>query len=361
MPKVFYALHMGEGVAQYNDDGETYCIYIGNDTLKKMNASFSGKPVYVHHVEEEDLSKVELESAGYVVKSFYNEADGKFWDEIIIVSDEGHKAIADGWKVSNAYNVTETGPAGQWHGVDYKYEVIGGEYAHLALTPEPRYRESIILSPEQFKAYNDEKKKLHNSDSKKSRIKNGAKAMFDLFKKTKVENSADYNDLVVTLPNSGVQVELVKLVNEADRAEMDKDKPQNAGSDMVVEVLDEKMTVNELKCKYEEMMENKRKNEEEEEEKKENKRKNEEEKKENGEEDAEEAIDDVEEELEELEEIEEEKQNKKKKKNSNGEREASDEEGHFNKLKNASNQTPDQNVELMSYQVNRGKSRYGSK
>ena len=60
--------------------------------------------------------------------------------------------------------------SGVCHGVDYDNEVTDGEYEHLALVEDPRYEDSIILTPDEFKAYNLEKENelsmLTNSKSK---------------------------------------------------------------------------------------------------------------------------------------------------------------------------------------------------
>ena len=95
---------------------------------------------------------------------------------------------------------------------------MDGEYDHLALVPDPRYAESVILTPEQFKQYNFDKetqlKKLSNSKSETGVIE----GMFNFFKKTKIENS-DLESMSVKLPKSGREVELTKLINDMDQME----------------------------------------------------------------------------------------------------------------------------------------------
>lgn len=54
---------------------------------------------------------------------------------------------------------------------------------------------------------------------------------FNLFKKTKVENSLDIEGMSLVLPKSGKEVTLVQLVNEADELE-DKKKKNEVMADM---------------------------------------------------------------------------------------------------------------------------------
>lgn len=218
-PKVYFGLHMVEGVAHYKpDDADPFTILVGEQTIKSLDPSFTGKPVYVFHVDEVNLDDLEKEADGYVVKSFYNPCDGKHWAEFLIVSDRGHESIKMGWKLSNAYAVNQYGAGGCWHGVDYSKEVLNANYEHLAIVPDPKYAESIICTPEEFKAYNEKKKYelelLKNSNNKKI---TGVNTMFNMFKKTKIENSIDLNEIMLTLPKSGRDVTLAQLVELAEQ------------------------------------------------------------------------------------------------------------------------------------------------
>lgn len=218
LPQRYYGLHFAEGVAEYQEPGsEPYRIFIGESTIKNMDPSFTGRPVYVQHVDKVDLANIQNDADGFVVRSFFNKADGKHWAEFIVVSDSGHEAIRKGWKLSNAYIPRDMGLGGQWHGVDYAKEVRSGEYEHLAIVPNPRYEESIILNPEQFKLYNSKKEAelatLTNS-------KGAPKMNFNFFKRTKVENSAELEGMSVTLPKSKKEVSLADLITNADSSMM---------------------------------------------------------------------------------------------------------------------------------------------
>ena len=258
LPKIYYGLHMVEGVAEYREpqinNGQPYRIFVGESCIKNMDSTFSGRPVYVSHVDDVNLDKLQEEADGYVVESFFNKSDGKHWAKFIVVSDRGHEAIRGGWKLSNAYIPKKFSGGGLWHGVEYLKEVEEGEYEHLALVPNPRYEESIILTPEEFKAYNERKeselKKFSNSITK------GAKSMFNFFKKSKVENTADFDEMSVILPKSKVEKTLSTIINEMDEVEMNaKSESPMANMDHCVKVNGKMMKLHDAMKHYQELME----------------------------------------------------------------------------------------------------------
>ena len=352
-PKILYGLHMVEGVAEYREPGkEPYRILISEKAIKNMDPTFAGKPIYVEHVDEVDLDNLQAEADGYVIESFFNKADGKHWTKFIVVSDDAHNAIRNGWKLSNAYIVKEKTRGGVWHGVDYKEEIVRGEYEHLAIVSNPRYTESVILTPEQFKEYNASKEieltKLANSQTKKSETNNKGVTMgkFNLFKKEKIDNSADLEATSVVLPKSKKEVTVSEAIELADTLQ---NMNGYANGDYFVKVGDEEMSVNDLSEKYLQMC---KKNSEEEEAKKANEAKEKEEaaKKENEgkEEEPKKENEDAEDDKKKENEDEEEKEDKKA--------------NEFLKLKNAEAEarksTP---ISIGSDRTAVGKSRYGSK
>lgn len=340
MPKIYYGLHMYPGTAEYREEGkDPYRIYIGEEAIKNMGPTFSGKPVYVRHVNEVNLDKIQTEADGYVVESFFNQMDGKHWAKFIVVSDKGHEAVRNGWKLSNAYLPKQMGSGGLCNGVEFQKEVTQGEYEHLAIVPNPRYDESVILTPEQFKEYNSQKEielsRLQNSKEQKEEI-----SMFQIFKREKVENSkdAELKGLSVVLPLSKKETTLENALNEYDK--ILNMHGYASGEHMVKVNDDEEMSVNDLVKKYGEMkksameMEEKKKNEEQDEKKEpdlENKKKNDEK-------------------------PEPELQNSKDKKDE-------EKQPYFEMLKNASvaaiPSSPE--IDLSQDRVTRGKAKYGSK
>ena len=250
-PDVYYGLHMVEGTAEYSEPGsEPYRIYIGEETIKNMNPTFAGKPVYVDHVDEVDLANLQNEADGYVSDSFFNPVDGKNWVKFIVVSDRAKDAIRAGWKLSNAYVPKGFASGGENHGVSYTKEVTSGEYEHLAIVQHPRYEESVILTPEQFKAYNEEKKtellRLANSKEEKQEMK------LNIFKRVKVENTKEFDlsGLMVELPKSKAEMLLTEVVEKYDAVH---NMHGYANGDHMVKIGEDEMSVNDLVKKHMEM------------------------------------------------------------------------------------------------------------
>jgi hypothetical protein len=270
--KVFYGLHFLPGVAEYREPGkEMFRIFINEDTIRSMNPTFAGRPVYVNHVNDVDISDKNSVD-GWVVESFFNQSDGKTWCKFIVVSEEGERAIKLGYKLSNAYLPKGFSAGGKWNGVEFDREIVSGEFEHLAIVSDPRYAESVILTPEQFKNYCDEKKteltRIANSKEKPSM------SILKLWNRKPVENSADLEHMSVTLPKCGKEYTLIALVNAMDKIE---NMNGYANGDHMVKVGDKEMSVNELADCYGKMVaknaedEEKAKNSAEEEKKKENK------------------------------------------------------------------------------------------
>lgn len=243
---------MYPGVAEYKESGDAFRVFVNEDTIRSMGPTFAGRPVFVMHVDEvaDELDALKHDADGWVVKSFYNEADGKHWVEFIVVSDKGEQAIKSGYRLSNCYVPKAFERGGEWNGVSYQKEVTSGEYEHLAIVPNPRYEESVVLTPDQFKEYNESKRieliRLAND--------NGGKNVLKFFKKAKVENSGDLENMVVVLPKTGREVDITTLVTEADEAQAIKNSGASmyANDDQKVKVGENEMTVAELVNAYQE-------------------------------------------------------------------------------------------------------------
>ena len=252
LPEIYYGLHMVEGTAEYSEAGkEPYRIYIGETTIKNMNPTFQGKPVYVDHVDEVDLDNIQEEADGYVIDSFYNKSDGKNWVKFIVVSDRAKEAIRMGWRLSNAYVPNSFAGGGENHGVSFAKEVTGGEYEHLAIVRHPRYEESVILTPEEFKTYNGEKEvELTRLANSKDNVKEKVKMKFNIFKRTKVENAIDIEGLMIELPKSKKEMLMSDVVTKYDAV---LNMNGYANGDHMVKVGEDEMSVNDLVKKHMEM------------------------------------------------------------------------------------------------------------
>lgn len=237
---LFYGMHFYPGVAEYAEPGkDAFRVFLNEDTIRAMGPSFTGRPVFVQHVDEveESVDELRKEADGWVVRSFYNEADGKHWAEFMIVSERGLKAIRDGYRLSNCYLPKGFGKGGLWNGVSYSKEVTKGEYEHLALVTNPRYDESVVLTPDAFKRYNEDKQRtLDRLQNEKDQ--DMALPKLKLFKRTqveKIENGVKLEELALQL-DSGREVTIHELVDEANKAEKAKGKARVVNAIDLVEV-----------------------------------------------------------------------------------------------------------------------------
>ncbi len=349
---VYYGMHFYPGVAEYSEPGkDAFRVFLNENTIRKMGPSFQGRPVFVSHVDEvnDNINELRKEVDGWVIESFFNEADGKHWVKFIVCSERAEAAIKKGFRLSNCYIPKSFTNGGLWNGVSYQKEITAGEYEHLAIVPNPRYEESVIMSPDEFKKYNESKRieliKLANNDNPK---KEDDTMKLGFFKKEKVENSKDIEGVSLVLPNSKKEYTITELANAMDDVLVNKDKPRLANSADFVEIDGEKVTVEELVKTFNA----KKCNEDDEDDKVENEDEEEEDDKvENEDEDegakASEDKDPVEEEK---------KKNKGKKKNSLEAREKAE------RLRNAGSHSASEQAQVYtsSQSVDLGKSRYGS-
>lgn len=367
LPKTYYARHIKEGLVHYLENGKDTLYLVKNDALEKMNKSFKGCPVYVRHVDSVNMDKLREEADGYVVRSFYNEFDGAWWTEMLVVSDEGHEAIKKGWAVSNCYSPTEYGNGGVYHDIDYQKEVKNGIYEHLAIVPNPRYEESVIMTEDEFRKFNEDRKqeiiKLKNSKEKNmlsqeeidalvTTVKNSLSEAIPEMVKNAIDAKAEEDKKNAA---DECQRELIRKINSLSAQE----EGELGGLDAKIQAildLTSKLTNSEDK---EEKSEEKKENEAEAEEKKEEVKENSsdekaEDKDSEGSEEAKEnaAEEDKKEDACGKNEGEEEKKPEEKKENS---------KGFFSMLKNAKAKSQDGSaVETMARGLALGKQRYGS-
>lgn len=255
--RIWYGLHFYPGVAEYRENGSSpYRVFLNETTIRKMDATFPGRPVFVLHSEDElegmSVDELKARADGWVIESFFNQADGKHWAKFITVSERADECIQKGWTLSNAYILRNTSHGGQWNGVSYDREITDASYDHLAIVPNPRYEESMILSPEDFKRYNEERlselKKVANDKNEKR----NSQMKFKMFKREKVENHADIENLVVTLTKSKKEFVIADALEQLDELMVrNADKPVDS---ITVKLSDtDSMTVGELKKKYMEL------------------------------------------------------------------------------------------------------------
>ena len=242
--KTFYGRHFHPGVAQYSEH-DNLKIYVPEDTAKKMDETFSGKPVFVDHqdVDPESFSNAD----GYVARSFYEPLDGSHWAEFVVTTEKGLECIKKGYKLSNSYYRVKESGGGEHIAVPYQKKLVNGRYEHLAIVKSPRYEKSVIMTPEEFKEYRNKKQKelekMQNSKPKpKNRRKKPMKFINKIFKK--VDLSEDLKDSLedhrIKLDNSDEELSLDDVIELAEEALQNK-KRKNDDDDMDNDDDDDKM------------------------------------------------------------------------------------------------------------------------
>lgn len=126
------------GLVNYKDIECGICN-LDKEVIDAMLPSMIGKPLTILHqkAKPEDLEKI---SNGNVFNVYYDQPSGKYRCKFIATTDEAHKNIAKGWKVSCAYDVHKLGPGGFRNAVPYQQSILNGTFTHLALVPEDKAR-----------------------------------------------------------------------------------------------------------------------------------------------------------------------------------------------------------------------------
>ena len=131
------------GLVYYEDLGT---VLVQKPALDAMAQSFVGKPVFVLHqsTANDDFSSGRAD--GIVSRVWYEQADGWYWLEALVWDPDALTNIDRGYSLSCAYDVLKwTDAQGKHNNIAYVNEVVGGEYTHLALVPNPRYEGARII------------------------------------------------------------------------------------------------------------------------------------------------------------------------------------------------------------------------
>lgn len=142
------------GVISYADSDQG-TVLVGKPALDRMGTTFRNCPVIFVPEHHNDASKENAfnfddpsanPASGIVAGIPYWGDDGWQYVDISVWDEEAQKAIESGYSVSCAYEIDETGGAGDWHQIPYDEEVTNGHYLHMAIVPRPRYEGSQILA-----------------------------------------------------------------------------------------------------------------------------------------------------------------------------------------------------------------------
>lgn len=243
------------GVVNYPEQNQM--VYISPNNLPIIAQKFKGCKIVVEHKEVSE-EQAQQEIVGYV-SNVYME-DGWAWADFTVHSQEAIDAINQGFSTSCAYSAVMKKEGGVKNAVQYDDEVIDiredDVITHIALVPNPRYDDSIILE-----------------NSINNKIKNKVMSIF----KSKTESKELSTENKIYKHSDGEETPVSEMVSYFTNAmaEEKANKCKYANGDEKLNIDGEEMTVSELADFFKK---SKKKNEED---KKENEEMKEEDKKEN--------------------------------------------------------------------------------
>lgn len=271
-PNFYYCRHMQPGTCRYDKE----MILVDVDAVQAMIKSGHGIPVYINHQVGVPVDEVKEKAAGYVVDSFYNELDGWAWFKIMAIDDEIRVAVSKGWSVSNAYSPGNWKEGGTKNNVKFDREITDGEFTHLAIVPNPRYENACIMTPDEFKNYQDARKaklaEVHNSNPESSK----GPSMFKFLsrKNAEVTNASEATHVELDDGRIVTLAQAKELLNAKGKKNAKKNEGEDDAGDAVDEDLEnmcdvdgDEVSLKDMKNAYRNMKKNEKRNADEAEEK----------------------------------------------------------------------------------------------
>lgn len=112
-------------------------IYFSKETLDRIVGTLVSSPVVLTHDGDSPV--------GYVTDCFLAE-NGYYRAKVAVFDENAKKALENGWGFSTQVNILKTSPEGDhFNGVLYDYEVLDGEFIHLAVVENPRHNRAKII------------------------------------------------------------------------------------------------------------------------------------------------------------------------------------------------------------------------
>lgn len=146
-PKTFTCQFWEPGLVSYEEMGLGLGL-LKKEAMDKIGPDFLQKPVIVLHQPGEPSELFENGTAvGKITDVRWNGETG--WYECDFTVDDreaAEKIEREKWSVSCAFDSTDNSNGGQYHAIDYDFEIMDGRAVHLALVPNPRYEDSKIFT-----------------------------------------------------------------------------------------------------------------------------------------------------------------------------------------------------------------------
>jgi len=230
---------MRSGLCGYEDE----TVYLSNMALERMNQTAKGIPVFINHIMSSPLT-VENEAVGRVVRIEKEVGvEDLYVAEIVVEDEEAYNKLSNGWGVSTAYHIKNSGRGGTFNNIPYEREVLDAEYDHLAIVESPRYE--MARDPFFLNSCNKNKNVDNNITTNIST--KGDKGMLKFFRNKREEIKVNEGEELYVEVN-GKEVKLNEMLALVEKEEAKKQILENTA---MIEVAGKQMSVLELISKYE--------------------------------------------------------------------------------------------------------------
>lgn len=188
----FTSKFLEAGIINYEDIGFGLTL-LKKVTIDKFINSIEGSPLIILH-KDVDRSNVKQVSCGYVTKVWFEPSDGWYYCEGWVNDDDAEFLIKEAnWSVSCSFEITEKDTTGGiYNDIAYQTEILNGNFRHLAIVDNPRFKDANIV--------------LNSSNKKKSFIQK-----FNPFGK-KVDTGINNNIEEVEMAKNNSNVTKVKEI-----------------------------------------------------------------------------------------------------------------------------------------------------
>ncbi len=235
--KVVPTKFLTPGLVSYKDQRGGKVELLRKETIDAALATLEGNPVTLGHIEVDEATNLDF-SNGHTTNPRFNAADGWFWCDSVVETDQARQRINSGEYPSCGYEVLSYGPGGVWQNMRYEREITAIRFNHMAIVPKPRYTDSTF----RLNAITPTEKSMNVFKLIKSVVSGD--------KTTKTEHQVDGASEVEI---DGVMVRL----NDLGKAWMDQTAAAvraNGDDEVMIEGCDRPVKLNELKECYKNSM-----------------------------------------------------------------------------------------------------------
>ncbi len=246
-PRLMRGRHLEAGLVEYGNIKNQITGQMGvrfllpKSTIDKMRPTMGGKPI-INQAHRRGLDPAGFKTGEYdglAVGGAFDPESG--WEVVdFYVWDEATEknCLENGYELSCAYNITDIDwTPGKHHGIEYDGIILNGDYTHVAVVSDPRYRGASIEAVNSEGGFNLFKLWFKGKDEKPEAV--------DLDKSATIkigEKNVPLQELVNALATQDAEAAKITATKAAAEA-LNSDATE-------VEVDGKKITVGALKAAY---------------------------------------------------------------------------------------------------------------